>query len=174
MRRRQRAGPLPLKAGADGGRLCRLRAELGILVFVSNAPHPYAPGPYAPKDIDLLVWKSPPPAPDDFCHTASKRSAAENNRAFSRRGEVRIIGIPNATKPPRSTILRCLRSVLVAVVKKGRSLRIVDLEMSAVDTLFYSKAVRGGTVRRIRWAQGSPYVTVGTKLISNEGNVWAS
>lgn len=59
-------------------------------------------------------------------------------------------------------------------VKKGQILRIVDLEgCQAVDTLFYSKAdpsERYSAQDTVR-AQGSPYVTVGTKLISNEGNV---
>ncbi len=67
-----------------------LRAELDILVFVSNAPHPYAPGPYAPKDIELLVWKSPPPAPDDLCRTASEeaiRGFENNARYLAARGE---------------------------------------------------------------------------------------
>ncbi len=67
-----------------------LRAELDILVFVSNAPHPLAPGAYAPKEIELLVWKSPPPAPDDFCRTASEeaiRGFENNARYLAARGE---------------------------------------------------------------------------------------
>ena len=76
--------------GPAPGTYVDLRAELDILVFVSNAPHPYAPGPYAPKDIDLLVWKSPPPAPDDFCRTVSEeaiRGFENNARYLAARGE---------------------------------------------------------------------------------------
>ena len=76
--------------GPEPGAYVDLRAELDILVFVSNAPHPYAPGPYAPKDIDLLVWQSPPPAEDDFCRTASEeaiRGFENNARYLAARGE---------------------------------------------------------------------------------------
>jgi hypothetical protein len=76
--------------GAKAGDYVDLRAELDILVFVSNAPHPYAPGAYAPGEIDLLVWKSPPPTPDDFCRTASEeaiRGFENNARYLAARGE---------------------------------------------------------------------------------------
>jgi uncharacterized protein len=60
------------------------------------------------------------------------------------------------------------------VVKRGEKIRIIDLEgQQAVDTLFYSAADYGeryssqDTVRR----QGAAYVTTGTAVISNEGNV---
>ena len=60
------------------------------------------------------------------------------------------------------------------VIKKGQILRIVDLEGNqAVDTLFYSAvdhAERYSAVDTIR-AQGNVYLTVGTKLLSTEGNV---
>ena len=62
------------------------------------------------------------------------------------------------------------------VVKKGQILRIVDLEgCQAVDTLFYSAADPSErySAQDTTLAQGSPYVTAGTKLISNEGNVMA-
>lgn len=70
--------------GATPGDHVDLRAELDLLVFVSNAPHPLAPGNYAPKDIDLLVWKSPPPAADDFCRTATEEAVRgfENNARY--------------------------------------------------------------------------------------------
>ena len=77
-------------AGPKPGDYVDLRAELDILVFVSNAPHPYAPGPYGPKEIELLVWKSPPPAADDFCRTVSEEAVRgfENNaRYLAARGE---------------------------------------------------------------------------------------
>lgn len=69
---------------AAPGSYVDLRAELDLLVFVSNAPHPLAPGDYAPKDIDLLVWKSPPPAADDFCRTATEEAIRgfENNARY--------------------------------------------------------------------------------------------
>jgi urea carboxylase-associated protein 1 len=60
------------------------------------------------------------------------------------------------------------------VIRKGQAFRIVDLEgQQAVDTLFYNAHAYGerysaqDTVR----VQGSPYITAGTSLISNEGHV---
>jgi uncharacterized protein len=60
------------------------------------------------------------------------------------------------------------------LVKRGQTIRIIDLEgQQAVDTLFYSAADFGeryssqDTVRQ----QGAAYVTTGTKVMSNEGNV---
>ena len=60
------------------------------------------------------------------------------------------------------------------IVKKGQLLRIIDLEgCQAVDTLFYNAAdplERYSAQDTIR-AQGAPYITTGTKLLSTEGNV---
>lgn len=60
------------------------------------------------------------------------------------------------------------------LIRKGQVLRIIDCEgCQAVDTLFYSATDFGerysaqDTVRE----QGSPYITTGTKLLSNENNV---
>lgn len=70
--------------GPKPGDYVDLRAELDLLVFVSNAPHPLAPGAHDPKDIGLLVWKSPPPAADDFCRTATEEAIRgfENNARY--------------------------------------------------------------------------------------------
>lgn len=60
------------------------------------------------------------------------------------------------------------------VLRKGQILRIVDLEgQQAVDTLFYNahdKEERYSAQDTIR-AQGSAYITTGTKLLSSEGNL---
>ncbi|MFG1376336.1 urea amidolyase associated protein UAAP2 [Xanthobacter autotrophicus] len=60
------------------------------------------------------------------------------------------------------------------VVKKGESVRIVDLEgQQAVDTLFYRAddfSERYSSQDTLR-VQGSAYVSTGTKLISSEGNL---
>jgi len=60
------------------------------------------------------------------------------------------------------------------VVKKGQTLRIIDLEgCQAVDTLFYNandheeRYSANDTIRE----QGSIFVTMGTKLISTDDNV---
>ncbi len=63
------------------------------------------------------------------------------------------------------------------VVKKGQIFRIIDLEGNqAVDTLFYNAhdpTDRYSSVDTIR-RQRNVYLTVGTKLISTEGNVLAT
>jgi len=60
------------------------------------------------------------------------------------------------------------------VVKKGQTFRILDLEGNqAADTLFYNAddpAERYSAMDTIR-EQGNVYLTAGTKLISNQGNV---
>jgi len=63
------------------------------------------------------------------------------------------------------------------VVKKGQTVRILDLEGNqAVDTLFYNandleeRYSANDTIRN----QGNIYLTTGTQLLSNEGNVMLS
>ena len=60
------------------------------------------------------------------------------------------------------------------VVKAGQTVRILDLEGNqAADTLFYNAndpAERYSAMDTIR-EQGNVYLTAGTRLISNEGNV---
>jgi urea carboxylase-associated protein 2 len=55
-----------------------LRAEMNLLVAVSNCPHPLAPGAYAPQAIDAIVLRASPAAADDLCRSAT----AEARRAF--------------------------------------------------------------------------------------------
>jgi urea carboxylase-associated protein 1 len=60
------------------------------------------------------------------------------------------------------------------IVRKGQTIRIIDSEgQQAVDTLFYkaddfSERYSGQDTLRV---QGSAYVGIGTKIVSNEGNV---
>ncbi len=49
-----------------------LRAEMNVLVILSNCPHPYHPSPvYAPKPVKAIIKQSPPATPDDLCRTAN-------------------------------------------------------------------------------------------------------
>jgi urea carboxylase-associated protein 1 len=60
------------------------------------------------------------------------------------------------------------------LVSKGQVLRIVDLEgQQAVDTLFYNAhdTSERYSAQDTILTQGGPYVTTGTRLISNEGNM---
>ena len=60
------------------------------------------------------------------------------------------------------------------IVRKGQTVRIVDSEgQQAIDTIFYRAsdfAERYSAQDTLRM-QGSAYVGVGTKVVSNEGNV---
>lgn len=60
------------------------------------------------------------------------------------------------------------------IIRKGQTLRIIDSEgQQAVDTLFYRAddfAERYSAQDTLQ-AQGAAYITTGTKLMSNEGNV---
>jgi urea carboxylase-associated protein 2 len=49
-----------------------LRAEMNVLVALSNTPHPLSPEPkYDPKPVRAIVWQPPPPAADDLCRNFS-------------------------------------------------------------------------------------------------------
>ncbi|MGH8446535.1 MAG: urea amidolyase associated protein UAAP1 [Solimonas sp.] len=60
------------------GDFIELRAEMNLLVAVSNCPHPLAPGAWAPQAIEAIVHAAPPSAADVLCRTAT----AEARRGF--------------------------------------------------------------------------------------------
>lgn len=80
----------PVSTDADGrfvwnegvlqaGDFVDLRAEMNLLVAVSNCPHPLAPGAnYAPSGIEAIVWQAAPAQPDDLCRGLT----AEASRGF--------------------------------------------------------------------------------------------
>ena len=56
-----------------------LRAELNLVVALSNCPHPLDPASaYAPAPIEVILFNAAPPVPDDPCRTGG----AEAKRAF--------------------------------------------------------------------------------------------
>lgn len=59
-----------------------LRAEMDLLVAVSNCPHPLAPDTvFAPGEIELTLYRSGEPGADDLCRTATQEAIRgfENN-----------------------------------------------------------------------------------------------
>ena len=61
------------------GSQVELRAEMNVLVILSNTPHPLAPaGPWAPPPVDISVDAVPEPGIDDLC----RNSRPENGRGF--------------------------------------------------------------------------------------------
>jgi urea carboxylase-associated protein 2 len=64
---------------AKAGNAVELRAEMDVLVVLSNTPHPWDPETtYAPKPVQLTVWKADPVTEDDVCRTFRP----ENERGF--------------------------------------------------------------------------------------------
>lgn len=77
-------GRLVWKSGPVGKHHVDLRAEMDILVALSNCPHPIAPSRrFEAPPVRTVIWRSPPPAASDFCRTASEEAvrAFENTDA---------------------------------------------------------------------------------------------
>jgi uncharacterized protein len=59
-------------ASQKPGSFIDLRAEMNVLIVVSNCPHVLHPSTeYQPQPIQLTIWNSPAPAADDLCRTAN-------------------------------------------------------------------------------------------------------
>jgi len=64
---------------SPAGATVDLRAEMNTLVILNTCPHPLDDSPvYAPKPVQLTIFTSPPPGPDDPC----RMSCPENQRGF--------------------------------------------------------------------------------------------
>jgi len=62
------------------GAFVELRAELNVLLVLSNTPHPLDPAStYAPKPVRIDIRRGPAPGPSDPCRT----SCPENERGFT-------------------------------------------------------------------------------------------
>lgn len=61
-----------VEGGEKPGSFIDLRAEMNVLVILSNCPHVLHPSNvYEPKPIQVTVWDSPAPAADDLCRNAN-------------------------------------------------------------------------------------------------------
>ncbi|MBZ9937939.1 DUF1989 domain-containing protein [Mesorhizobium sp. BR1-1-16] len=74
------SGQLAWRDGVVGaGDFVDLRAEMDVIVALSNCPHPLAPDTsFEPGPIEAIVHSVPPAADDDLCRTAT----AEARRGF--------------------------------------------------------------------------------------------
>ncbi|MFG1329747.1 urea amidolyase associated protein UAAP1 [Xanthobacter autotrophicus] len=73
----------PVRTDADGvfhwlddkrqaGDFVDLRAEMDLIIALSNCPHPLDPAPdYAPPAVEAIRFRAPAPAADDLCRTAT-------------------------------------------------------------------------------------------------------
>lgn len=67
------------KGNSKAGAMVELRAEMNVLVVLSNTPHPLDPSTvYAPKPVRLEIAKTAAPAADDPCRVFRP----ENGRGF--------------------------------------------------------------------------------------------
>jgi urea carboxylase-associated protein 2 len=63
-----------------------LRAEMDVIVALSNCPHPLSPrGDWRAEPVHVCLWRSPNVADDDLCRTATQEAvrAFENTVAMS-------------------------------------------------------------------------------------------
>jgi len=77
-------GRLVWRGPASGAHHVDLRAEMNLIVALSNCPHPLSPGTrFEAQPVRALVWRSPPAAASDFCRTATEEAvrAFENTDA---------------------------------------------------------------------------------------------
>jgi uncharacterized protein len=78
------SGNLVWKNGPPGRPYVDLRAEMNLLVALSNCPHPIAPTRrFEAPPVRAVIWRSPPPTASDFCRAASEEAvrAFENTDA---------------------------------------------------------------------------------------------
>lgn len=70
-------GKLSWQPAGEAGSKVSLRAEMDVLVILSNTPHPLDPSPrYAPKPIALSLRQGPRAVPaDDPCRTSCEQNA---------------------------------------------------------------------------------------------------
>ena len=63
-----------------------LRAEMDLIVALSNCPHPLAPASeWRAEPVQAVIWSSPEAAPDDWCRSSSQEAV----RAFEDTGAKR-------------------------------------------------------------------------------------
>jgi urea carboxylase-associated protein 2 len=60
------------------GQYIDLRAEMNLLVALSNCPHPLSPGAWQTRSVNAMLWRSAPISAHDWCRTATEEAA----RAF--------------------------------------------------------------------------------------------
>jgi hypothetical protein len=78
-------GGLEWAGGSAPAAAIELRAELPLLLALSNCPHPLDPSPlYDPGDVEVVVTAAAAAAADDFCRTRSEEAqrAFENTDAW--------------------------------------------------------------------------------------------
>ncbi len=71
---------------AEPGSYIELRAEMNVLLLLSNTPHVMEEGEYNPSDVQLTLYKAAPVTEDDYCMNfsiQSQRAFINNARYFA-------------------------------------------------------------------------------------------
>jgi urea carboxylase-associated protein 2 len=69
-------GGLRFQPAQSAGRHVALRAEMDVLVVLSNTPHPLDPrSSYAPRPVELALLRGGEVAADDVCRTSCEQNA---------------------------------------------------------------------------------------------------
>jgi len=71
---------------AEPGSYIDLRAEMDVLLLLSNTPHVMEIGEYNPSDVQLTLYKAAPVTEDDYCmnfSVQSQRAFINNARYFA-------------------------------------------------------------------------------------------
>jgi uncharacterized protein len=71
---------------AQPGSYIDLRAEMNVLLVLSNTPHVMEKGEYNPSDVQLTLFKASPVTEDDLCRhfsPQSQRAFINNDRYFA-------------------------------------------------------------------------------------------
>jgi len=68
----------------EAGSYIELRAEMNVLLVLSNTPHVMETGKYNPSDVQLTLFKAAPVTEDDYCMNFSVQSmrAFKNNARY--------------------------------------------------------------------------------------------
>jgi len=68
------------------GEYVDLRAELDLIVALSNCPHPLDPLADTGAPVEATIWRAPPPAADDPCRTGGEEAGRgyDNTDAYRR------------------------------------------------------------------------------------------
>jgi urea carboxylase-associated protein 2 len=75
VRTNEAGGFVWLEGKRQQGDFVDLRAEMDVLVALSNCPHPLDPNPaYDPKPVEVVRFQAPAPAADDLCRTATQEA----------------------------------------------------------------------------------------------------
>jgi len=65
------------------GQYVDLRAEMNLIVALSNCPHPLAPGAWRAREARAILWRTPSPDAGDFCRNASEEAVRAFENTYS-------------------------------------------------------------------------------------------